>query len=122
MSKRSNGMKLEEVNKEWEGDQFTTERELLLFRLARIETWKGPQGFMGSSNCKICGRSTPYGSREYGGIEWPVDIQHYIEFHGHKPTEFEVQAISISFEIMKSQHASDIREALFKKSFAEKIK
>lgn len=107
-------MPKDEINTTWSGDEHEIDRERLLFRLARIESNCGSPGYYGSGNCKLCGNGTPYGSRSYGGVEWSIDIHHYIEYHGHKPSDVQLQAINLSFEEIKMKIDAEVRRGKFR--------
>lgn len=109
---KSNGMVKEDVNSNWVGDQYTADRERLLYRLQKIEKFSSTQGYYGQGNCKLCGCGTPYGSRRYGDVEWPVDIQHYIEYHGHKPTDDELDAMHFSFNEFHTREEFNVKQGI----------
>lgn len=111
-----NGTDVSTLNKEWAGEEHQVERECVLYRLMTIEKKSTSLGYFGSRNCTLCGLSTPYGSRKYGPVEWSIDIHHYIEFHGHRPTDDEMQAINFSFEEIKQRQENEIRKAQFGKN------
>ena len=114
MKSKANGSVKEDINSKWGGEKYEIERERLLFRLTRIEQNSSDTGYFGCGNCKLCGTNTPYGSKSYGGIEWSIDIQHYIEIHGHKPSDNEMQAINLLFEEIKMSEEAKVRQGLFK--------
>jgi hypothetical protein len=114
-NRKSDGTTLAEVNTDWAGTGHEIEREQLLYRLERIEKYSASHGYYGLQNCKVCGTGIPYGARSYGGVEWSSDIYHYIEFHGHKPTDAEVEAITFSFNEHQMRQEASVKEGIFRK-------
>lgn len=107
---KSGGLEYNEINSNWDNEkEYEIERERLLYRLMTIEKRSESPGYFGSTYCKICDLGTPYGSRSYIGVEWPINIHHYIEFHGHKPTEEEIGAIESLFEELNEREQKRIR-------------
>jgi hypothetical protein len=97
-----------EYNSEWEGDQHMSKREHLVFRLMIIDEFCKP----GKYNCKLCGYEYSYGSREYGGIGWNIGIRHYIEWHGHRPSEDQIDAIYLMYNGIRSIQEEQIKEGM----------
>ncbi len=118
---KGNGLRIEEMNSNWTGDDHEIDRERLLFRLTRIAAASQDGGCFGSNTCQLCTCHTPYGSHSFGGVEWQADIAHYIEFHGHKPTDNELQAINFKFEEIKSKTESIVREGLLWRAQQKKM-
>lgn len=118
--KKTKGLTAEEVNNKWTGENHEIERERVLFRLTRIDA-QTHDGYFGANNCKLCDNHVPYGSREFGGVEWPVDIQHYIEFHGHKPSDDELQAINFKYEEIKMMQESNVRSGVMRKALEKRM-
>jgi hypothetical protein len=118
--KKTQGLTTEEINNKWVGNDHEIDRERLLFRLTRIDE-QTRDGYFGANNCKLCDNHVPYGSREFGGVEWPVDIQHYIEFHGHRPTDDELQAINFKYEEIKMMQESNVRSGVMRKALEKRV-
>jgi len=109
--KRTGGLEDYSINSAWDGGKLhEIERERLLYRLMTIEQLSSRQGYFGETNCKICDLGTPYGSRSYNGVEWPINVHHYIEFHGHKPTDGELEAVESLFEELKERQQKRVHK------------
>lgn len=109
--------RIREFNNEWSGNEHTIERERTLFRLVRIENYSQNQGYFGSDNCYLCDMSIPYGSRQYCGCEWPISIQHFIEFHGHKPNDLELQAIEANYNEIRVRNEGQVKTGEMRNAF-----
>lgn len=99
-------------NSQWANPAHQIERERLLFRMTRIDAQNRGGGYFGADNCKLCGRHVPYGSNSFAGIEWPLAASHYIEFHGHKPTDEVFQAIVAKYEQIRVREQGYVDEGV----------
>lgn len=116
------GCRIEEVNMEWKEAKHNVDRERLLFRLMTIERHaERDEYFLASRDhrCAICDMSTPSGSRSWGDVEWPVEIHHYVEFHSHKPSDEQVQAIDLFYRNIMNKRESTMRQGVFRTQLAQ---
>lgn len=109
------GMTESELNSDWLNEDHKIDRERILYRLARIEKHSEQKGYYGMNNCKLCNEFTTIGERSYGDITWPVNIDHYIEFHGHKPSPEEYKAIYFLFEEIDDRLKFEVQQGMKKK-------
>jgi hypothetical protein len=105
------GMRAESLNNDWRAasEELEAHRESILYRFDRIKPLT--LGYFGSGNCKICDRPTTYGSVKYAGVEIPLDMAHYIEFHNHAPTLEELRSIDGAFFETMEQKRQAVRES-----------
>lgn len=115
MKGRINGLALSELNTEWKGDEHEVDREHLMFRLFSIEHLSPNSGYFGQAYCHVCGRGTALGSRNCVGVEWPNNIMHYVNCHGQKPTDQELQAINFMYEELKAKEQMYVDQAMMAK-------
>lgn len=90
-------MEKEDLNKAWAEKEHESVRFKFLWQFTHMPKPSGG-GYYGADNCVLCDEHIPYGTVSYADISVNNSISHYVEVHGHRPTEEQLVAVDACYQ------------------------
>ena len=88
----------EEINKDWIDEKFKTEKILFLWHLHTLIQEKGSSLYYGPDKCLLCKDNIPYGSLTCNNVTYMRSLLHYVEWHGHKPSDLQIKCLDLFYK------------------------
>lgn len=102
-----------DLNTYWEDSKFESERFAFLWKLSDIAN---DPGYLGSNECHLCGYDMPSGTYNCLSFKIPMSYLHFVECHGHKPSDMEIELVNTIYISRRLQESMRIKIYQMEKS------